>query len=120
MELVDFLRETQASIREEVERDLGPGEMPSSAEEVFTEQVMEHMANEGITFDPEVCHYGAMIAGKGKGKVKISGYAIPRSVDDEDAPDRLDLFVSLYKGGIELENVPDAEVGRAAKEGLQF
>ncbi len=28
MELVDFLRETQAAIRDEVEKDIGPGEAP--------------------------------------------------------------------------------------------
>ena len=120
MELADFLRETQSSIREEVERELEPGEMPVSAEEIFTEQVMEHMANEGITFDPEVCHYEAVFGGAGRGKVKISGYAIPQPVGEDDLPDRLDLFVSLYKGRAELENVSDIDVGKAAKQGLLF
>lgn len=120
MELADFLRETQASIRDEVERELEPGEMPVSAEEIFTEQVMEHMANEGITFDPEVCHYEAVFGGAGRGKVKISGYAIPRGTDEEGLPDRLDLFVSLFKGRTELENVSDIDVGKAAKQGLLF
>lgn len=120
MELDEFLRETQRSIREELEKELAPGEMPVPPEEVFTEQVMEHMAEVGITFEPEVCHYAAMIPGRGKGKVKVSGYAIHRSGDGESEPERLDLFVSLYKGDVELVNVPDTEVGKAAKEGLQF
>ncbi len=30
MELVDFLRETQAAIRDEVEKDIGPGKPHSS------------------------------------------------------------------------------------------
>lgn len=120
MELADFLRETQANIRDEVERELGPGQVPLSAEEVFTEQVMEHMANEGITFDPEVCHYEAVLGGAGRGKVKISGYAIPRSANEDDCPERLDLFVSLYRGCTELEHISDADISRAAKQGLLF
>src|SRR5690606_11201656 len=120
MELADLLRETQASSRGEVERELGPGQVPLSAEEVFTEQVMEHMANEGITFDPEVCHYEAVLGGAGRGKVKISGYAIPRSANEDDCPERLDLFVSLYRGCTELEHISDADISRAAKQGLLF
>ncbi len=117
MELVDFLRETQSAIRDEVEKDIGPGEVPVPPEAVFTEHVMTHMAGEGITFEPNVCHYEAKV---GSRKVKISGYAVSDTTDDAGNPDRLDLFVSLYKGLDELEALPDSEVGRAAKEGLQF
>lgn len=117
MELVDFLRETQAAIRDEVEKDIGPGEAPIPAEAVFTEHVMTHMADEGITFEPTVCHYEAKV---GTYKVKISGYSVSDTTDDSGNPDRLDLFVSLYKGVDELEPLPDSEAGKAAKEGLQF
>lgn len=117
MELVDFLRETQAAIRDEVEKDIGPGEAPIPPEAVFTEHVMTHMADEGITFEPTVCHYEAKV---GTYKVKISGYAVSDTTDDTGNPDRLDLFVSLYKGQDELEPLPDSEAGKAAKEGLQF
>jgi hypothetical protein len=117
MELVDFLRETQAAIRDEVEKDISPGEAPIPPEAVFTEHVMTHMADEGITFEPTVCHYEAKV---GTYKVKISGYAVSDTSDDAGNPDRLDLFVSLYKGLNELEPLPDSEAGKAAKEGLQF
>ncbi|HCL3801869.1 TPA: AIPR family protein, partial [Pseudomonas aeruginosa] len=117
MELVDFLRETQAAIRDEVEKDIGPGEAPIPPEAVFTEHVMTHMADEGITFEPTVCHYEAKV---GTYKVKISGYSVSDTTDDSGNPDRLDLFVSLYKGVDELEPLPDSEAGKAAKEGLQF
>ena len=86
MELVDFLRETQAAIRDEVEKDIGPGEAPIPPEAVFTEHVMTHMADEGITFEPTVCHYEALVPGSfgGRGsnyKVKISGYAVSDTTD---------------------------------------
>ncbi|NWD74439.1 AIPR family protein [Pseudomonas gingeri] len=117
MELVDFLRETQISIREEVVKDVAPGEAPMPAEAVFTEHVMRHMADEGITFEPTVCHYGATVANH---KLKISGYSVSDTVDDQGNPDRLDLFVSLYKELEDIESIPDSEVGRAAKQGLHF
>lgn len=78
---------------------------------------MTHMADEGITFEPTVCHYEAKV---GTYKVKISGYSVSDTTDDSGNPDRLDLFVSLYKGVDELEPLPDSEAGKAAKEGLQF
>ncbi|MFK7699339.1 AIPR family protein [Pseudomonas caspiana] len=117
MELVDFLRETQASIREEVLKDTAPGEAPVPAEAIFTEHVMTHMAEEGISFEPIVCHYGAMV---GAYKVKISGYSVSDTTDEQGNPDGLDLFVSLYKGLENLESIPDAEISRAAKQGLHF
>lgn len=117
MELVDFLREMHSSIREEVEKDVAPGQTPVPAEAVFTEHVMSHMADEGITFEPTVCHYGAKI---GSHKVKISGYSVSDTADEQGNPDRLDLFVSLYKGLNEIEAIPDVEIGRAAKQGLHF
>lgn len=117
MELVDFLRETQALIRDELLRDATPSDAPVPAEAIFTEHVMTHMADEGISFEPTVCHYGAMV---GPSKVKISGYSVSSTTDDQGNPDRLDLFVSLYKGLEDLEIIPDTEISRAAKQGLQF
>jgi hypothetical protein len=54
MELLDFLRETQAEVREQVS-----GGAPF-AEMVFSEIVMQHMADAGMTFESvEVCHFKA-------------------------------------------------------------
>ena len=46
MELLDFLRETQAEVREQVS-----GGAPF-AEMVFSEIVMQHMAGAGMTLNP--------------------------------------------------------------------
>ena len=114
MELVDFLRETQAAIRAEAEKDVGPHEEPVPPEAIFTERVMMHMADEAITFEPTVCHFEALVSGKldsrGNFKVKISGYAVSEISDDAGNPERLDLFVSLYKGVDELEPIPAVDL----------
>lgn len=117
MELVDFLQDTQADIRDELRREHVPGKIPVSAEELFTEQVMNHLADQGITFDTNVCHYEAKL---GNYKVKLSGYAVSDTTDEDGNPDRLDLFVSLYKGVDEVQSLADAEVARAASQGLNF
>ncbi len=75
------------------------------------------MAEQGITFEPQVCHYGAKV---GNFNIKISGFAVSDTSDDSGNPDRLDLFVSLYKGLTSVDSLPDSEVVRAAKQGLNF
>ncbi|WP_059396180.1 AIPR family protein [Pseudomonas putida] len=117
MQLVDFLQETQTTIRDELKKDLVPGKIPISAEELFTEQVMNHLADQGITFDTNVCHYDAKV---GTYKIKISGYSVSDTTDEDGNPDRLDLFVSLYKGLDEIESLADSEVARSATQGLHF
>ncbi|KPY32587.1 hypothetical protein ALO52_200174 [Pseudomonas syringae pv. primulae] len=117
MELLDFLLDTQASIREEVAKELVPGEAPIPAEAVFSSHVMSHMADQGISFEPTSCHFEAKVSNN---KVKVSGYAVSYTTNEQGSPDRLDLFVSLYKGAETLEQIPDAEIGKAAKLGLQF
>lgn len=106
VELLDFLRETQAQVREQLS-----GGTPF-AEMVFSEVVMQHMAEAGMTFEPvEVCHFQGKI---GNAILRLSGYAM-----SEDA-DQLDLFVSLYAGADELVPVPDAETRTAVEQCLRF
>jgi hypothetical protein len=58
MDLVDFLRQTQAEVRSEIGERLGsPGNGYPYAESVFAEVVMQHMSQIGMTFDPQICHY---------------------------------------------------------------
>lgn len=106
VELLDFLRETQALVREQLN-----GGAPF-AEMVFSEVVMQHMAEAGMTFEPvEVCHFQGKI---GNAILRLSGYAM-----SEDA-DQLDLFVSLYAGTDELVPVPDAETRTAVEQCMRF
>lgn len=113
MELIDFLTQTQAEVQEEVKQRL----QESGAliylhqAQVFSEIVMGHMSEFGMTNDPELCHFEKMIGGA---NLKLSGYAV-----SDDATE-LDLFVSLYQGTNQLVTVTDAETTKAAEQCLRF
>ena len=118
MELLEFLRQTQAEVREAIAERLdgagggaGGGNTYPYPESVFAEIVMQHMAEIGMTFEPQVCHYVAKV---GNATVRLSGFSI-----SEDA-DQLDLFVSLYAGAEEIDAIPDAETKAAAEQCLRF
>ncbi len=111
MDLEEFLRQTQADVRSQIQTvEIGsPYPYPES---VFAEVVMDHMSEIGMTFDdPEVCHYMASI---GNARLRLSGYAI------SDDADQLDLFVSLYGGVDEIASIPDSMTKMAAEQCLRF
>jgi hypothetical protein len=112
MELSEFLRQTQLEVRAEIDGRLcSPGNAYPYPESVFSEIVMQHMSEIGMTFEPVVCHYTAKV---GNANLRLSGYAV-----SEDA-DQIDLFVSLYEVGDEIKPVPDAETKSAAEQCLRF
>ena len=105
MDLGDFLRETRVEVRAQT------GEGSPFEEMGFSEVVMQHMAEIGMTFEPVVCHFQGKV---GNSVLRLSGYAM-----SEDA-DQLDLFVSLYEG-VEIPTaVPDAETKVAVEQCLRF
>lgn len=105
MELSEFLRETQAEVRGQM------NEGSPFAELVFSEVVMQHMAEIGMTFEPVVCHFQGKV---GNASLRLSGYAM------SDDADQLDLFVSLYEGVNEPTPVPDAETKQAVEQCIRF
>lgn len=105
MELSEFLRETQAEVRAQM------GEGSPFAEMVFSDIVMHHMAEIGMTFEPVVCHFQGKV---GNAPMRLSGYAM------SDDADQLDLFVSLYDGVDELTVVPDADTKMAVEQCIRF
>jgi hypothetical protein len=112
MTLAEFLTQTQATVRSEIdERLTAPNGAYPYPEVVFTEVVMQHMAEIGMTFDPTPCHYEAKV---GNANLRISGHAV-----SEDA-DQLDLFVSLYSGNDVPKPVTDAETKAAAEQCIRF
>jgi len=112
MELVDFLRQTQAEVRSQVTELLGsPSNGYPYAESVFAEVVMQHMSQIGMTFEPQICHYANKVGGA---NLRLSGYAM------SDEADQLDLFVSLYSGVDEVASITDAETKTAAEQCLRF
>lgn len=105
MNLHEFLSETQAEVRELVSDGTPFPEM------AFSDIVMQHMADIGMTFEPAVCHFQSKI---GSANLRLSGYAL------SDEADQLDLFVSLYEGIEEPTQIPDAETKQAAEQCLRF
>ena len=113
MDLVDFLRQTQAEVRSEIGDRLGsPGNGYPYAESVFAEVVMQHMSQIGMTFDPQICHYAPKKVGSAI--LRLSGYAM------SDETDQLDLFVSLYSGVNDVTPITDTETKTAAEQCLRF
>ncbi|MFZ2208308.1 MAG: AIPR family protein [Porticoccaceae bacterium] len=105
MDLTDFLRDTQAEVRAQM------GEGSPFAELVFSEIVMQHMADIGMTFEPVVCHFQGRV---GNANLRLSGYAVSEEAD------QLDLFVSLYDGVDVPTSVPDADTKTAVEQCLRF
>jgi hypothetical protein len=112
MLLDEFLLQTRAEVKEAIaDRLAAPGSAYPYEETTFTEVVIEHMSQVGMTFEPEVCHYSATI---GNARLRLSGYAV-----SEDA-DQLDLFVSLYEGVETISPIPDTDTKTAAEQCLRF
>lgn len=112
MNLEEFLLQTQAEVKAQIDERLETlGTAYPYPETVFAEVVMQHMADIGMTFEPEACHYSARV---GNAILRLSGFAV------SDEADQLDLFVSLYDGGDMLIPIPDAETKTAAEQCLRF
>lgn len=105
MNLAEFLLNVQSDVRSSATQGT------AFAELAFSEVVMQHMADIGMTFEPVLCHYSGSF---GNALLRLSGYAL------SDDNEQLDLFVSLYEGTDELRNVSDSETKRAAEQCLRF
>ncbi|MDD3030557.1 MAG: AIPR family protein [Alphaproteobacteria bacterium] len=108
MNLDEFLITTHGQVRSET---LDPTNPHAYEESIFSEIVMQHMSDIGMTFEPRVCHYAAKV---GNATLRLSGYAV------SDDGDQLDLFVSLYSGSDVVSPVPDSETKMAAEQCLRF
>lgn len=112
MELLEFLHKVQQEVRDEIAaRENEPGEEAVFPETVFTETVTRHMAEIGMTFEPQACPFRAKI---GNAILRLSGYALSEDMD------QLDLYISLFVGASELTAIPDAETLRAAEQCARF
>lgn len=112
MTLEEFLYQTQAEVKAEInDRLISNEEAYPYPESVFSEIVMQHMSDIGMTSEPEVCHYSASI---GNANLRLSGFAV-----SEDG-DQLDLFVSIYDGSGQLLPIVDSETKTAAEQCLRF
>ncbi|RVN54214.1 AIPR family protein [Sinorhizobium meliloti] len=110
MTLEEFLGQTQSEVRAMVSDRMVAGTYLKD-EAAFTDVVMQHMAECGMTFDPRVLHIERTVSGA---KLKLNGYAV------SDDADQVDLFVTLYDGVDTLQSIADADVVRAAEQCLKF
>jgi hypothetical protein len=112
MELLEFLRQTQSEVRREAAERLGAVDGPYPyTESMFTEVVMQHMSEVGMTFEPQACQFERKI---GNAVLRLSGYAMSEEAD------QVDLFVSLYKNADELIELSDQDTKKAAEQCLRF
>ena len=112
MTLLEFLTQTQDSVRATIDERTGaPGSPYPFPESVFAEIVMEHMSEIGMCHEPQACHF---VSKAGNATLRVSGYAV------SDEADELDLFVSLYAGVDTVTPVPDSETRAAADQCLRF
>lgn len=118
MGLQEYLHELQDDLRRQ-EQEFFNGDSTASfyPERVFAERVMQWMAEEGMTGEPEYCHYEAQI---GNGLVRLSGYALSGDETEDEAPEQLDLFVTLYDTGSHLASISSADIRKAAEQAYRF
>ena len=112
MTLDEFLLQTHEDVRTEIGNQLGstPNEYPY-AELVFAEIVMQHLADNGMTFDPHLCHYNGKL---GNSQLHLTGYAL------SDDSEQIDFFVSMYDGRDTLQSISDVETKTAVEQCLRF
>lgn len=109
MELIDFLRQIHAEIRERINSP----DCPSPYDElVFTEIITQHMAEIGMTFESVViCPHEGRVK---NAIVRMSGYSL--SEDNQ----QFDLFINLYSGTDELKSVSEKDIVTAAEQCWRF
>jgi hypothetical protein len=108
MELDDFL----VSIYNDVKAaQSDPSVEEKFAESLFTEMVMSHMTEIGMSHEATTCHYEGTW---GNAKLKLSGYAFSEDFEG------LDLFVSLYQGASTIQSISESAIKKSAEQCLRF
>lgn len=112
MVLKDFLSSLHQEVRDRMAADaVSATRTPQFAELVFTRVFARHMAERGITFEPDTCRFFATIDGQ---DLRLSGYAL------SDELDRLDAFVSVYSGDDEPRSISEQDALDAAEQCGRF
>jgi hypothetical protein len=112
MELQEFLNQLQDEVHQEIEGRIKSNEDGFPFPElVFSEKVMEHMSEIGMTFDPEICHYSGKV---GNANLRLTGFSLSEDME------QLDLFVCLYSDTREIQQISETETKTAAEQCLRF
>jgi hypothetical protein len=104
MEIEDFL----FSMQDEVRTTVNSGSVHDPAgtlkfeELVFTELMVKHMADIGMTYEEhEFCYFNAKVK---NANVRLNGWALSENAES------LDLYVSLYYGFDSITQIPDSDI----------
>jgi len=110
--LHDFHKQLQDDIREQkiARTELG-ADGPPYEELIFSEIVINHMAENGMTTEPQLCHFATKL---GNSLLKITGFTL------SEESDQLDLFVCVYSGSERIESIADSVAKTAAEQCLHF
>lgn len=107
-ELINFYND----IQEEVRSNLVSSEEGSNPEQIFTEYVLNLLAESGETENFRVC-FDEKISKRGI-EHKLNGYALYENYET------LDLFISIYFSGDEITSIPKSEVEKAFDKLTKF
>lgn len=109
-ELRSFLQEVCTEVRERALGN-GAGSIADFKENVFTEYVLDNLAEAGVIENYEVCYFESKV---GRGTAKVNGYGI------NDDGDRLDLVVSIYTDSMEPVRILGEEIAKATGNATRF
>ena len=87
------------------------GTTPDFKENVFTDIVLEYLAELGVVENAE-CVFFEGKAGRGAGKV--NGYAVSEELD------AVDLFVSVFLNAAQPTRVPADDIRKAVEQALRY
>lgn len=107
-ELINFY----SDIQEEVRSNLISSEEGSNPEQIFTEYVLNLLAETGETENFRVC-FDEKISKRGI-EHKLNGYALYENYET------LDLFISIYFSGNEITSIPKSDVEKAFDKLTKF
>jgi hypothetical protein len=111
-EIDKFLQQINDEVMAEASNwDIGNANSSSYKEDAFTKLVSDDLSIAGILESPVVCHHEFP---KGNGIAKVNAYGVP----EEDS--RLDIVISDYRTGDEIEKISQAEIEKKFLQGTRF
>ncbi len=109
------LKAFAAELAADVEDGVSSGEGEPWSEHEFTRQVLERLGEAGVVENPQALPQGGV--GKfGKLNYAISGFSVP----DDDDPERIVIFATLYSGDGPERKIASGELKNAATHAARF
>jgi hypothetical protein len=110
LELLHFAQRINAEIHDRASGAESNG-TADFKENVFSDYILEHLADIGIVENFEVCHFEKKIP---KGSIKVNGFAV------NDDGDMLDLYTTYFLDREMPEKVSKEDITRCAKDAIRF